>query len=656
MKTDRSPHVDVSAAGSRSRYGVWPGSWPARRPGLWPALRPRIARRRLHLGLTLGVVALAWSLVLGASPNVVQAGGVAYTSLRGTDRYDTAIKISKEMFSAALPAGGGLVLAPGETFPEALCGAPLAAAYGGPVLLTPGVGLNNAVKAEMVRLAPSYVICIGLSQVVIDQVQKAVGATATVGSISYADGDVYDMSCEVARALAAKMGGLGGATAIITRGDVFPDAIGVSSLACYNKWPILLTTGPAGDLPVGTADVLDELGIVKAIKVGTYASLPASITGLANLSGSDRYQTNRNVARWAESNAGMTFAHVGLATGDKFPDALAAGPYLAADAGIILLSPLSKLSATISPDIAAHADTVGHVSFIAMIRPVTSQVKALLSDLVFDETQAMTHVYELAVNIGPRRGGTDAEFRAAQYAASYLEGLGYAASITDVPVPNGLTSHNVVAVKPGVSPLTIVVGGHMDSKVSSSVASPGGNDNASGSGTVLELARALKDTELVPTVVFVLFGNEEGIGGTAYDHHFGSRRFVATMTDEERANLAGMISLDMVGCGSVFNLRMMERGPRLLRDLLQGYAAAMNIPLVYLRDNSTDGYSDHEPFEVAGYPAAWLEWRTDPNYHTARDTYENCNAAKVQTAGALTLGFLADLEVGDLLDLRRAME
>ena len=53
-------------------------------------------------------------------------------SLRGTDRYDTAVKVSRAAFAEPLPADSGLVLAPGETFPEALCGAPLAAAYGGP--------------------------------------------------------------------------------------------------------------------------------------------------------------------------------------------------------------------------------------------------------------------------------------------------------------------------------------------------------------------------------------------------------------------------------------------------------------------------------------------------------------------------------------------
>ena len=50
----------------------------------------------------------------------------------------------------------------------------------------------------------------------------------------------------MAKALGAKLGDMSGATAIITRGDIFPDAIGVSPLACANKWPILLTGKSTG--------------------------------------------------------------------------------------------------------------------------------------------------------------------------------------------------------------------------------------------------------------------------------------------------------------------------------------------------------------------------------------------------------------------------
>jgi Zn-dependent M28 family amino/carboxypeptidase len=74
----------------------------------------------------------------------------------------------------------------------------------------------------------------------------------------------------------------------------------------------------------------------------------------------------------------------------------------------------------------------------------------------------------------------------------------------------------------------------------------------------------------------------------------------------------------------------------------------------YLKDPSRNGYSDHEPFELSGYPAAWLEWREDLAYHTAGDTYAHCSAACVQRAGDFALGLLADLDVSDLYNLRAA--
>jgi hypothetical protein len=89
--------------------------------------------------------------------------------------------------------------------------------------------------------------------------------------------------------------------------------------------------------------------------------------------------TNANVAVWAKNNAGLSFLHIGIATGDKFPDALASGPFLAADDGILLLSPLlGPLPPAVAGQITANRDSVQHVTFIAMIEPVVGQVKALL--------------------------------------------------------------------------------------------------------------------------------------------------------------------------------------------------------------------------------------------------------------------------------------
>jgi hypothetical protein len=276
---------------------------------------------------------------------------------------------------------------------------------------------------------------------------------------------------------------------------------------------------------------------------------------------------------------------------------------------------------------------------------------APLSYLAFDSAQAMAHLKVLTVDIGVRHGGSPQETRAVNYAVDHFTSLGYQPQVMDVPVIDGSTAHNVIAVKQGSSPLTIVIGAHMDSYG----ASPGGNDNGSGSAAVLELARALKDVDLVPTVVLVLFGHEEPMGdGNADHHHFGSRRYVAQMTAQQKTNLVGMISLDMIGYGAKFHARFMEKGPRTLVNMVLSYSGLTSGGMVYLKDPSTYGYSDHEPFELAGYPAAWIEWRDDPVNHTSGDTYAHCSAAKIQRAGGLVLGFLGTLRLRDLQTLAAA--
>jgi Peptidase family M28 len=285
------------------------------------------------------------------------------------------------------------------------------------------------------------------------------------------------------------------------------------------------------------------------------------------------------------------------------------------------------------------------------VEVIGSLTAAPFSYLAFNGAQAMAHLHELAVDIGVRHGGSTAEMSAIQYAVNHFTGLGYQPQVMDVPVVSGRTSHNVVAVKQGSSPLTVVIGAHIDSYG----VSPGGNDNGSGSAAVLELARALKDVDVVPTVVLVLFGQEEPLGdGNPDHHHYGSRRYLAQMTAEQRANLVGMISLDMIGVGSTFNIRQMERGPRALVSMLVSFSKTTDGGLVYLRDPSRYGYSDHEPFELAGFPAAWLEWRDDTKYHTSGDTYSHCSQAKIQQAGGLTLAFLGSLRSSDLQALKAA--
>ena len=262
----------------------------------------------------------------------------------------------------------------------------------------------------------------------------------------------------------------------------------------------------------------------------------------------------------------------------------------------------------------------------------------------------MAHVKQLAVGLGVRTGGTESEAAAARYAADYLKGLGYSVDILPVALPNGRVSHNVKAVKAGASSATVLLGAHLDSEAPS----PGANDNASGVATVLELARDLRDADTVATVELVLFGTEEIID-TVRDHdHYGSRAFVKTMTPTERGNLAGMISVDMVSSGDTLTVGTMGRGPQGLSDLLQAYARGLGLPVQYDQDTSNHGQGDYEPFELAGFPAAWAEWGDDPTYHTAGDTYQHCDPAVLRKTGEMLLGFVVGLDAVKLEALRAA--
>ena len=262
-----------------------------------------------------------------------------------------------------------------------------------------------------------------------------------------------------------------------------------------------------------------------------------------------------------------------------------------------------------------------------------------------------------------RKGGTAAEARAATYLLDTLKSLGYSdARIHDVPLPNGRTSHVVWATKPGKSLGSIVLGAHMDTKLPS----PGANDDGSGCGVVLELARDLKDANITPTVTFVFFGTEEMIDHDPDHHHYGSRWFVEHMPADLRRDIAGMISLDMVGYGDSLAVRSMGRGPKAMADVLTARFRATGARARYVRDPGTYGWSDHEPFELAGIPAAWLEWRNtagkgtsqllrdDPTYHSTRDRFSHVQPSAIGKTGTVLRAFLVGLKPADLATLKAA--
>ncbi len=291
-----------------------------------------------------------------------------YLTLVGSDRYETAILVSKQAYPGGAPA---VVLAKGDDFPDALAAAPLAVAYGGPVILTPSWGLTSAVENELKRLDPTTVIFIGLPANVKTEL-VAVLPTATVKS--FVGTDRYHTAALLAAELKTKRGSV--VRVVLTAGDKFPDALSVAPLAAKKGWAIILTP-QAGPLPDVSRDAIQDLGVTRALIVGTYVQPPAVVTQKVSKVGADRYHTSALVGEYAKL-VGLSYAHLAVATGENYPDALVVGPYLAKDGGILLLTMPNGVPATIQAALIINRDEVEHVVFPGLPPAVITTVRVML--------------------------------------------------------------------------------------------------------------------------------------------------------------------------------------------------------------------------------------------------------------------------------------
>jgi Zn-dependent M28 family amino/carboxypeptidase len=202
--------------------------------------------------------------------------------------------------------------------------------------------------------------------------------------------------------------------------------------------------------------------------------------------------------------------------------------------------------------------------------------------------------------------------------ASRLRELGYKVSVQTFALPKGGSSRNVVARTSGS--LHAIVVAHLDG-VSEG---PAANDNASGVAVMLELARVLRASD---GVLLAALGAEER-AETGSNRHLGSVRLVKSLSPADRRSVRIALSLDMVGYGPTLNVRGLEPTPNRSARLALAHGGT------YLRDS---GLSDHAELTRAGIPAAWIQWRWDPCWHTACDTAERVKPWKLGSAARLTL-------------------
>lgn len=256
--------------------------------------------------------------------------------LAGSGREATA----ELMARSAYPSGADeVVLAAGGNFPDALAGGPLASELDGPLLLTNADALPEATARALDVLRPERITILGGHGVVGPELETSLRSRGEVRRL--AGRDRIETAVEAASAMGRRH-----ERVILAPAGRFPDALSAAGPAGMLGIPILLTWQDA--LPASTLEALLEFDTEEIIVVGGPSVVSQSITeqldglGLTvqRLAGDSRYATAQEIAQWAEGEIeDLDRTGILVASGERFPDALAGGPFAAKRRQLLLLAP-----------------------------------------------------------------------------------------------------------------------------------------------------------------------------------------------------------------------------------------------------------------------------------------------------------------------------
>lgn len=190
-----------------------------------------------------------------------------------------------------------------------------------------------------------------------------------------------------------------------------------------------------------------------------------------------------------------------------------------------------------------------------------------------------------------------------------FEDAGCGGHLTEIKVKHAKLP-NLVCVLPGASEQEVVVGAHFDSvpKVTGVV------DNWSGASLLPSLYQSIAKQGRKHTFRFIAFVDEE-------KGMVGSKAYVKSLTDEDRARILGMVNIDSIGTGPL-NVGVSDSDEKLI-GILRRAALSQKTDI---RGVNTDkvGLSDHTSFREAKIPAVnihSLTTETLPLLHSKKDDF-----------------------------------
>jgi putative cell wall-binding protein len=290
--------------------------------------------------------------------------------LSGANRFATAVAASQAQFPSG--GAGAVVLARADDYADALVGGPLAAQKNGPLLLTSGSTLPASTKTELLRVLSTggRVYLLGGTSAIPASVESQLTSLG-FQTTRLAGADRNATAVAVADALGDP------ATVLLATGTNYPDALAAGPAAAHVAGAVLLTSGAT--MPSETAAYL--AAHAKTVYAVGGPAAAASPTAHA-IVGADRFATAAAVAKQFFV-APPTF---GVATGDNFPDALAAGALLAHLGAPLVLSGGASLPTVTAAYVTSIGGSATSAHVFGGAAAISESVRTAVGTALMDES------------------------------------------------------------------------------------------------------------------------------------------------------------------------------------------------------------------------------------------------------------------------------
>jgi len=283
----------------------------------------------------------------------------------GATRFETSYLAAKKGWTTS----DTVIIAPGMSYPDALCAGPLAAKNNAPILLARNESLSS--QSELKNLLSSLkvkkAIIVGGPTVLSTSFENGIKAmsisTERLGGL-----DRYETSVKIAQAV-----GTNGEVAIAT-GAGFADSLSISAVAGVRRMPILLTEK---NVLTGTVkNYLDKQSITRSYIIGGTTvisdSVAKSVKGPERIGGSNRYETNEKI--FNKFKGSLTSSEMFMALGTNFPDALSISALAAQKKSFVLLTNTTAVEAPVMNVVTQNRDSISKMYIVGGPQFITSTI------------------------------------------------------------------------------------------------------------------------------------------------------------------------------------------------------------------------------------------------------------------------------------------